>query len=66
MKTFRIPVEWTSYGVVEVEAETVEEAIAYAHKNIDELPLPYDGEYMEDSYAINDDEEFIKYLNKDI
>lgn len=64
MATFKIPVEWTSYGTVDVEADTIEEAIAYAHANKDELPLPDHGEYMEDSYQINDDEEFIKWLNR--
>lgn len=28
MKTFKIPVTWGSWGIVEVEAETLEEAIA--------------------------------------
>lgn len=64
MKTFKIAVEWSSYGVISVEAENLEEAIKYAHDNIDELPIPEEWEYLEDSYQINDDKDLLEYLNK--
>lgn len=65
MKTFKIPVEYTNYGTVEIQAENLEEAIKYALKNVDELPLPDDSEYMEGTYSINKDIGLIEYLNKE-
>lgn len=66
MKTFLIPVKWVSYGTVEVEANTLEEAMAYAKANKNELPLPDDREYVEGTYEINEDEDFIKWLNRNV
>ena len=66
MKTFLIPVEWESFGTVEIQANTLEEALQYAKENIDELPLPDDREYMEGSYKINEDEGFIEFLNRNV
>ena len=44
MKKFSIPVTWQVWDKVEVEAETIEEAIEYVKNNIDEIPLGTDGE----------------------
>lgn len=63
MKTFKIPVTWEEYGYVEIEANSIEEALEYANKNIDELPLPDDNHYVDGSYVIEQDIEVIKLLN---
>lgn len=39
MKKFNIPVTWEVWDVVEVEAETLEEAIKYVKENLDTIPL---------------------------
>ena len=53
MKTFKICVVYQNWGWVEVEAEDLESAIEYAKDNIDELPLPDEPEYIDDSYEID-------------
>ena len=64
-KEFRIPVEYMMYGYVEIEASSLEEALLIAHKDIDELPLPANAEYIDGSYKINDEEmDIIEYMNK--
>ena len=52
MTTFKIPVEYKVWGLVEVQADSLEEAFTYAINNIDELELPDRPEYVEDSYEI--------------
>lgn len=46
MKKFSIPVTWQVWDKVEVEVETIEEAIKYVKNNIDEIPLGTEPEYM--------------------
>jgi hypothetical protein len=57
MKTYKIPVFWTMSGIVEIQAESIEEAILMA----DDAPLPENGEYMECSFEV--DEHAIQYHN---
>lgn len=63
MESFKIPVEYKVWGTVEVEAETMEEALEYARNNIDTLELPDEPEYVDDSYviAVKDVEELKNY-----
>lgn len=63
MGSFKIPVEYKVWGTVEVEAETMEEALEYARNNINTLELPDEPEYVEDSYviAVEDIEELKNY-----
>ena len=51
MKTWRIPVVWQMMGVVEVVADTLEEAMKIA-KDDDNIPLPDNGEYLDDSWEV--------------
>lgn len=51
MSTFRIPLVWQMYGHVDVEANTLEEAIEYALGP--ECPLP-EGSYIDDSIQVDD------------
>lgn len=71
MKKFKIPVEWSVWDKVEVEAETIEEAIQYVKDNIDTIPLGTEPEYIDGSYHIDDGdngensvEETVKYLKQ--
>lgn len=71
MKKFSIPVTWEVWDKVEVEAETIEDAIQYVKEHIDEIPLGTEPEYIDGSYRIDDGEngeanleETIRYLKK--
>ena len=50
MKTYRVPVVWQMYGYVQVEAESMSEAIHEALAG----PLPMDGDYIEDSFEVDE------------
>lgn len=52
MKAYKIPVEYKVWGLVEVEAESMQEALEYAKENVSMLELPDEPEYIEDSYEI--------------
>jgi hypothetical protein len=51
MKTYKIPVYWTMYDTMEVEASSLKEAI---NKTIDTLPLPT-GEFVDGSFTVEMD-----------
>ena len=50
-----IPVEWSVYSTVIVEADNLEEAVKLAKAKLDEIPLCRDAEYIDGTYAINGD-----------
>jgi hypothetical protein len=52
MKTYRIPLVWQVYGHINVDAESLKEAIEYALGP--ECPLP-DGEYVDESIKVDYD-----------
>lgn len=60
-KTFKIPVTWAMVGLVEVEAETLEEAIESVGRR---KTFPKDESYVGDSYEIQYD--FIDDYNEDL
>lgn len=71
MKKFSIPVTWEVWDKIEIEAETIEEAIRFFEDNVDVLPLGTDPEYREGSHHIMDGEDgnanihnTIKYLKE--
>ena len=52
MKTYKIPVVWQMMGTVEVQAESLDDAV---DKVLDtDVPLPEDGEYIEDSFEVDE------------
>lgn len=53
-KTFRLPVTWEVCGFVNVEAESLEEAVQDFNENIDEYELP-DSEYVDGSFRLTED-----------
>ena len=71
MKKFSIPVTWGVWDKIEVEAETIEDAIQYVKDNIDTIPLGTEPEYIDGSYKIDDGEngnanieDAVKYLKE--
>jgi hypothetical protein len=61
-KHWKIPVTWEMYGVVEIEAESLEQAIDIFDATYDEIPLPYIDTYVDGSF-IREDLETIESLN---
>ena len=57
MKTFKIPVSWSVCAEVDVEAETLGDAIEVAREG--DLPLPLDWSYIDDSWAVDEDLAFL-------
>lgn len=55
-KRFSIPVTWEVWDKIEIEAETIEEAIQYFKDNSDLIPLGIEPEYIDGSYKIDDGE----------
>ena len=53
MAKFKVAVEWSCYGNVSIEADSLEDAIHIA-KSDPSIQLP-DGEYIEDSWQVNDE-----------
>ena len=68
MAKFKIPVEWSVYGVVEIEADSMEEAVNKFDETIDDIPLPDQSEYIDDSFrretGCDDDIEYYKEMQK--
>ena len=50
MKTYKIPVVWQMHGYVEVEADSMSEAVNKAY----DAPLPDDGSYIEGSFEVDE------------
>jgi hypothetical protein len=59
---YKIPVRWESWGVIEVEAPTLEEAIEIFDSNVDTYNLPSESEYIDGSFE-RDEEEYIEWYN---
>lgn len=65
MKKFKIPVHWEMYDYIEVEANSVEEAIEIfdqREQSADRYGLP-DGYYLDGSFEREQDTEFIIEFN---
>ena len=61
MKTYHIPCTWTVSATMEIQANSLEEAIEIATLD---APLPTDTNYIEDTFEINN--QIIPYLNKNL
>ena len=53
MKTWSIPVTWEVYAKIEVEAETLEEAMEIARDDDEQIPLPTYNHYVDGSWHVN-------------
>ena len=49
-RVYRIPCEWKQYGYLDIEAESLGEAVDIA--NHPEQPLPQDSSYVEGSFIV--------------
>ena len=61
MAKFKIPIEWSSHAEIEVEAESLDEAVDMIELNSDEVVLPEDWDVVEGSIDVNF--EVVKELN---
>jgi len=59
MNTYKVPVVWQMYGYVEVEADSLAEAIHEA----EDAPLPDNGEYIEGSFEVDAEGSALNELN---
>lgn len=62
MKTFKIPVTWESYGVVEIEADSVEQALQIFKETEDDIALPTDWDYVDSSFRLSYEDDVLKEL----
>ena len=51
---YRVCVEWSVMAIIEVEAESIDEAIENIESNTD-APLPTNGGYIDGSFSVNHD-----------
>ena len=68
MKTFKLPVTYSVSGFINIEAESIEDAIQYFKENTDDiaLPLDVDTEYIDGSFELSsEDKEYVEFLNKE-
>lgn len=64
MKVWKIPVTYQVSAIVEIEAETLEEAMEIAAYNDETIPLPNDSEYVEGSWELSYDFSDIDIVRK--
>ena len=55
MKTYKIGVVWQMYGYVEVEANSLEEAVKEVEDGGGDMPLPSVSDYVEGSFEVDPD-----------
>ena len=60
-KYYEIPCSWEVYGTLEVEANSLEEAIKLAER--DDSPMPDDSDYVDGSFEV--DRDVAEEMNKD-
>lgn len=56
---YRIPCSWEMYGIMEVEADDIEEAVEFAEAE-GELP---NGDYVDGSFAV--DHDLLEFYNNE-
>ena len=62
-----LPVSWEMCGMVEIEANTINEAMDIFEKTQDHIPLPNDFDYVDGSFDLTTKEpEVIQLYNEDV
>lgn len=51
-KVFELPVEWAVFGKIEIEAESLEDALRIFCETEDEIGLPTDNDYIDGSFKL--------------
>lgn len=61
----RLPVSWEACGFVDVEADSIEEAMKTFKETSDDIPLPAESNYVDSSFKLstNDPEIIALYQN---
>lgn len=54
-KTWKIPVTWEVCGEVDIEANSLEEAVEIFKEKMDEVPLPSESYYVDGSFKLTTD-----------
>jgi hypothetical protein len=54
--TYNLPVYYEVKGYIKVEANSLDEAIKIAQRDINNFPLPEDTSYVEDSFELEEEE----------
>jgi hypothetical protein len=62
MKTYKIPATWQMYGILEVEADSLDDAIQKASGP--EYSLPTNSAYVEDTFKV--DFELVENYNEEM
>ncbi len=57
MKTWRIPVVWSEMGTVNIVAGSLAEAMKIAKDEEGTIPLPDNGQYLDESWELATDDE---------
>lgn len=53
MKTYKIPVVFQMFGYVEMEADSIEDAVKKVENGHGDVPLPVDADYVEGSFEVD-------------
>lgn len=61
MKTYEIPVSWETYGTIKIKATSLQKALVKAFSP--EQSLPDNGDYIDDSFKVDNDDGEILSLN---
>jgi len=51
-KTWKVPVTWEVCGEVDIEANSLEEAVEIFKEKMDEVPLPSESYYVDGSFRL--------------
>ena len=63
-KTFKLPVTWECYGMVEIEADTIEDAVMKFEETEEDIPLPTESDYVEGNFRLSADYDDIEYFKQ--
>lgn len=55
LKVYHLPVEYSMYDTISIEAETLEDAVRQFIEQDDDLSLPNDPKYMDGSFRLSTD-----------
>lgn len=66
MEKFYLPVTWEECGVVEVEANSLEEAIEYFKENSCDIETPHEAHYVDGSFCLSTEAvEELEFMHED-
>lgn len=54
-KEFVLPVSWAVFSKISVQADSLEEAFAWAEEHLDDIPLDTECDYVDGSYELTAD-----------